>query len=198
MQGQAWERCVGTHVRARASGLITPIRYGIPRTVISSIIIHHPSSIQGYVIKPSLHESIHDSPSQATLPCTQASEGSSPLSARVIRASLDAIFSSPPSIPYSSSASASVAAPCIGAWGSRLLPTLGKPGGQSQFRQLTNPPRNRVSSILRSGLGLSGDTESAASRTLKRQYFPQSLREGPHQRRLRPTQSVNRQDHPYE
>ena len=84
------------------------------------------------------------------------------------------------------------------AWGSRLLPTLGRPGGQSQFRQLTKPPRNRVSSILRSGLGLSGDPESAASRTLKRQYFPQSLREGPHQRRLRPTQSVNRQDQAHE
>ena len=82
----------------RASGLITPIQHGIPNAVIPSIIIfprifHHPSNtIKGYVTKPSLHEFIHDSPSQATLPCTQASEGSSPLSALVTRAGLDVLF----------------------------------------------------------------------------------------------------------
>ena len=92
----------------RASGLITPIQHGIPNAVIPSIIIfprifHHPSNcpiqlvqyhqrLVGYVTKPSLHEFIHDSPSQATLPCTQASEGSSPLSALVTRAGLDVLF----------------------------------------------------------------------------------------------------------
>ena len=125
---QAWERCAGTHTPQASS----PIQYGNPGTVFTSII---PSIIIVDYVTSNISRNVTSSSLQVARALRLGGEGlvapASPPLGHAIRS--DHIFSSPPSIPYSSASSASVAAPCTDAWVSRLLPTLGRPGGPFSF-----------------------------------------------------------------
>ena len=121
--------------------------------LLISHLIHHQSRH-----KPSIHDSLHIS-HRATvplLPCTQcwtrARRTSPSLQHRRHAEKSEEGDFSVPRPPSHSSSAASVAAPCVGAWVSRLLPTLGHVahGPVSSIDETRQP---RVSSIARRAMG---------------------------------------------
>ena len=133
---QAWERCAGAHTpqasdsRHPSTCTVTP---ALALHIHHSIHHHRPSSSvtshQTYLVTS------HRTPCESRVHSVLVEKGSLPRisTSRSRDVGSDHIFSSPPSIPYSSASSASVAAPCTDAWVSRLLPTLGRPGGPFSF-----------------------------------------------------------------
>ena len=131
---QAWERCAGTHTPQASSPIHPGIQYGNPGTVFTSII---PSIIIVGYVTSNISRNVTSSSLRVARALRLGGEGlvAPPLHLSVTRSD-QIIFSAPRppcSIPYSSASSASVAAPCTDAWVSRLLPTLGRPGGPFSF-----------------------------------------------------------------
>ena len=124
---------------AHASGLRS--RHPSTCTVTPALALHIHHSIHHHRPSSSVtsHQTYlvtsHRTPCESRVHSVLVEKGSLPRisTSRSRDVGSDHIFSSPPSIPYSSASSASVAAPCTDAWVSRLLPTLGRPGGPFSF-----------------------------------------------------------------